>query len=447
MTAKLYRMALAIVMVISFTSYSFAGGKSEATMKSLCFDTVFTDSTLRIDYTLTGGGGRSVEVALRDLHKFSKWAGRRVNFKHPPYLADGVFTLRDLVTGDTIYSTSFSTLFHEWLETEEAQITPHAMDHVVICPMPRRKVTATMELRNSKRCVISTLTHTVDPADMLISPKKNSLLSLDNVIDLHIAGTPDSCIDIAIISDGYTHAEVDTFISQARRATTALLNHEPFASMADRLNIRALFIPSRESGVSIPRVCKWVDTPFASHFSTFYLNRYLSSPAITSIHDALSGIPYEHIIVLANTNEYGGGGIFNLFTLTAGGNDLMEPVVVHEFGHSFGGLGDEYFYESEQNNTLYPPDVEPWNPNITTMVDFASKWQRLIPEGTPLPAPESDADKYPLGLYMGADYNSHVVWRPSASCRMRDNKCVSFCEACVEALRSIILYYTEQISE
>lgn len=216
--------------------------------------------------------------------------------------------------------------------------------------------------------------------------------------------------------------------------------------MSDRFNVRAVVIPSPQSGVSVPRLGQWVDTPFGSHFSTFYSNRYLTSPNPSAIHDALAGLPYEHIIVLANTSEYGGGGIFNSYTLTAGGAELMEPVVVHEFGHSFGGLGDEYFYESEQNDTFYPAEVEPWNPNITTLVDFASKWQHLIPAETQIPTPTSEADKYPIGLYEGGGYTAHGVWRPADRCRMRDNKWPGFCPACVEALRNIIIYYTEEIS-
>lgn len=415
-------------------------GRSEP----LSFDSVFADSTLRIDYSMSGGGGLPVGIAMRKASRLPGWAGRRVNMDEPPYLADGIFTLTDAATGDTIYSISFSTLFHEWLDTDEALSTPRAMDHVILSPMPHNRAIATVELRDSHRRVMASTSHPVDPADILIRPISHPFPLSDSIVDLHISGPADRCIDIAIIGEGYTREEADTFISQARRATDALFRHEPFASMANRFNVRAVVIPSPESGVSVPRLGQWVDTPFASHFSTFYSNRYLTSPAPTAIHDALVGIPYEHIIVLANTSEYGGGGIFNSYTLTAGGAELMEPVVVHEFGHSFGGLGDEYFYEAEQNDTFYPAGIEPWSPNITTLVDFPSKWEHLIPDGTPIPTPAADADKYPIGLYEGGGYSSHGVWRPADRCRMRDNAWPGFCPACEEALRTLILYYTEE---
>ena len=107
--------------------------------------------------------------------------------------------------------------------------------------------------------------------------------------------------------------------------------------------------------------------------------------------------PYEHIIILANTDEYGGGGIYNSYTLTTAHHPLFRPVVVHEFGHSFGGLADEYFYEEDVMNDTYPLDVEPWEQNITTRVDFAAKWQDMLPKGTPVPTLPSQSSEYPVG--------------------------------------------------
>ncbi|WP_290043157.1 M64 family metallopeptidase, partial [uncultured Muribaculum sp.] len=154
-------------------------------------------------------------------------------------------------------------------------------------------------------------------------------------------------------------------------------------SMPERFNFVAVASPSADEGVSVPRLSDWRSTAFSSHFSTFYSDRYLTTSALPAVHDALRGIPYEHIIILANTPEYGGGGIYNSYTLTAARHPLMRPVVVHEFGHSFGGLADEYFYEQDVMSDTYPLDVEPWEPNITTLVDFPSKWQALIPDSVP----------------------------------------------------------------
>ena len=175
----------------------------------------------------------------------------------------------------------------------------------------------------------------------------------------------------------------------------------------------AVASPSEDSGVSIPRLGQWRSTAFYSHFSTFYSDRYLTTSRLKDLHDALAGIDYEHIIVLANTDEYGGGGIYNSYTLTTTHHEDFRPVVVHEFGHSFGGLADEYFYEEDMMSDTYPTDVEPWEPNVTTRVDFASKWQDMIPEGTPLPTPVEDFNTHKIGLYEGAAYS---LARTTAGC-------------------------------
>ena len=152
--------------------------------------------------------------------------------------------------------------------------------------------------------------------------------------------------------------------------------------------------------------------------------------------------PYEHLIILANTPEYGGGGIYNSYTLTTARHKQFRPVVVHEFGHSFGGLADEYFYESEANEEAYPTEVEPWEPNITTLADFKGKWENLIPKDAPRPTPVSEAAKWPVGLYEGGGYVSHGVYRPADNCRMRTNTAPDFCPACRQALCRLIDFYT-----
>ena len=222
---------------------------------------------------------------------------------------------------------------------------------------------------------------------------------------IHRGGDTDKAIDVAILAEGYTAEQTDSFYTHAAQAVEAILAHEPFRSMPERFNFVAVASPSADEGVSVPRLSDWRSTAFSSHFSTFYSDRYLTTSALPAVHDALRGIPYEHIIILANTPEYGGGGIYNSYTLTAARHPLMRPVVVHEFGHSFGGLADEYFYEQDVMSDTYPLDVEPWEPNITTLVDFPSKWQALIPDSVPQPTPVADANRYPIGLYEGGGYS------------------------------------------
>ena len=167
------------------------------------------------------------------------------------------------------------------------------------------------------------------------------------------------------------------------------------------------------------------------------------------MNDCLSGLPYEHIIILANTDTYGGGGIYGCYTLTTAHHPQFKPVVVHEFGHSFAGLADEYYYD-DQYVDYYYPDAEPWEQNITTMVDFHSKWEHLLPEGTAVPTAQmdkgelwkriasgEDAGKF-VGVYEGGGYQSKGVWRPFPDCRMHTNLAPIFCPVCQDAIRRYI---------
>ena len=198
---------------------------------------------------------------------------------------------------------------------------------------------------------------------------------------------------------------------------------------------------SQDSGVSIPGKRDWKDTALGSHFDTFYSDRYLTTLRIRTLHDMLAGIPYEHIIILANTDNYGGGGIYNSYTLTTARHSDFRPVVVHEFGHSFAGLADEYYYD-DQYVEFYYPEVEPWEQNITTLKDFSAKWQDMLPEGTAYPT-ELIPGSGKIGVYEGAGYQSKGVFRSYEDCRMKTNTATEFCPVCRRALERLIKFYTE----
>ena len=216
--------------------------------------------------------------------------------------------------------------------------------------------------------------------------------------------------------------EMKEFYEYVDIAVEAMFAHEPFSSFRDRFNIVAVESPSVESGVSIPKNGIWKNTAFSSHFSTFYSDRYLTTLHLKDVHNALAGIPYEHIIILANSDEYGGGGIYNSYNMTSTKHKWYRPVVVHEFGHSFAGLADEYEY-GDENHETYPLDVEPWEKNITTKVD---------------------ADKAALlGKFEGGGYSTTGVFRAYEDCRMRTNQNPEFCPVCCEAVADIIRFYTE----
>lgn len=409
------------------------------------FDTCFADSTLRLDYIFSGrtapDGTQTADIDLASMKRSAGWAGRRNHTADLPLAGNGTVTLRDAETGDTLYRTSFSTLFQEWLTTGEATEVSRAYQHTALVPLPHRRATVTVTLNDSRQRPVGTMTHTVDPADYLIADRSAATPLPHRYI--HRGGDSAEAIDVAILAEGYTEAEMDSFYHHAAIAVEALLSHEPFGELAERFNFVAVASPSRDSGVSVPRLGVWKDTAVGSHFSTFYSDRYLTTPEVFTINDLLTGIPYEHVIILANTDEYGGGGIYNSYTLTAARHPLFRPVVVHEFGHSFGGLADEYYYDNDDVTTpLYHTDLEPWEQNLTSLTDFGSKWAHMLPDGAPVPTPPGA--KPEIGVFEGGGYCSNGIYRPADECRMRNNVYPSFCPVCRDALRRLIMFYTDK---
>ena len=298
-----------------------------------------------------------------------------------------------------------------------------------------------MELRGNHNRVLCRLTHKVNPNDILIRK-----LDAGNVAPHRLLlgdGKPEGKINVVIVAEGYKKNESKKFYAHARQVVESLLDHEPFGKMKDRFNITAVALESKESGASIPKLGVWKNTALGSHYDTFYIDRYLTTQNVRHLHDLLSGIPYEHIIILANTDYYGGGGIYNSYTLTTTGHKMFAPVVVHEFGHSFAGLADEYFYD-DMYTEFYSPDTEPWEQNITTLKDFSSKWKDMLSKNTPIPTPKPAAgeNERAIGVYEGGGYQSKGVFRASYDCRMKTNECDTFCPVCQRAIERLIDFYT-----
>ena len=383
------------------------------------------DQTLRVNYTFSGNC-KEARIYLDDLNVIDGWYGRRVNMKDLYLDGNGQITMTDAATGDTLFSNSFSTLFQEWQNTEEATQLDRSFENVYLLPMPTAKAVVEVKLTDNYNKVVASLRHTVDPEDILIRKiGKNPPVWKY----LHQGGSPEKCIDVVIVPEGYTADEMELFYKDAAIAVNSLLSHEPFKTMQDRFNILAVELASKDGEVSVPKEGLWTETALSSSFSTFYSDRYLTTLRLRQLHDKLAGIPYEHIIILANTDVYGGGGLFNSYTLTTAHHAQFAPVVVHEFGHSFGGLADEYFYD-DQYEQYYNSETEPWEPNITTKVDFDSKWKDMMPDKA--------------GLYEGGGYMSKGVWRGSFDCRMKTNKYPEFCPVCQRSLERIIRFYTEE---
>lgn len=405
------------------------------------FNDFFVNRTLRADYLFTGNK-ENQHIVLDELKFMDVWAGRRSHLNEFPLEGNGRITMRDKATGEVIYVTSFSSLFQEWLGEPEAETLSRGYENTFLMPFPRKEAVVTVDLFNARHEVAASFTHVVNPEDILIRNAVGKDVAPHKYILKN--GTCEDCIDVAIMAEGYTEDEMEKFYADAQKACNAIFNHSPFKENIEKFNVVAVATPSIDSGVSIPREKVWKRTAVSSHFDTFYSDRYLTSSSVNDIHDLLADIPYEHIIILANTDTYGGGGIFNSFTLTTAHHSMFEPVVVHEFGHSFGGLADEYAY-TDAPSPLYPYDVEPWEQNITTLVDFKSKWEDILPVDVKVPTAVSDnyASCTHLGVYQGAGYSLKGIYRPSPDCRMRTNEAPAFCPVCQRSLQRLIDFYTK----
>jgi hypothetical protein len=395
------------------------------TVQAQVFDEWFCDRTLRLDYVFAGDVQHQ-QLYVDQLVQMPRWYGRRTHLAELPLAGNGQITVRSHRSQQVIYRHSFSTLFQEWLATDEAKHTQRSFENVFLVPFPRDTVDITVQLFDFHNHVQATMTHTVSPSDVLISRQGERLVS--PYVTLQQAADTTRCIHIAYVPEGYTAGQMPQYLDHCRQAMKALFRHEPFKSLRPRFNIIALTTPSVDSGVSIPGKGLWLNTVLGSHFDTFYVPRYLTTLHLKQLHNLLAGTPYEHIIILANTPNYGGGGIYNSYNLSYTGGDKFEPVVVHEFGHSFGGLGDEYPYGEE--DPMYFADTEPWEPNLTTLHDFSQKWQNLIDQGR-------------ASLVEGGGYQTKGVWRGQADCRMRTNEEPDFCPVCQQALERLIRFYTD----
>ena len=408
------------------------------------FSDFFADQTLRIDYIFSGNASQQM-VSLDELSSFDGWAGRRVNLDKVPVRGNGEISIIEPESRKVIYRQTFSSLFQEWLVTEEASKVTKSFEATFLLPMPKNKAEIEITLLDNEGRLQTTMHHAVNPNDKLIRQRNNAPTSRHEY--LLKSGPSEECIDVAIVAEGYTAEEMDLFLKDARTACNEIFRYEPFSKHKNRFNVVAVMTESKDSGVSVPQDNEWRTTAINSNFMTFYSPRYLTTNSVHLTHDQLAGVAYEHLIILANTDTYGGGGIYNSYTLTTAHHPQFKPVVVHEFGHSFGALADEYFYDEPDHTAgTYKLDYEPWEQNITSLVDFNSKWADMVKNKQEIPTePTEKREKnYTVGVYEGGGYMTKGMYRPAVVCRMRDNEATQFCPVCQRAIERIIIYNTEE---
>lgn len=408
-------------------------------VKSQSFSEYFTNQTLRLDY-IFAGNDKEQHVFISDLVQLNEWHGRKGNLDKTPIQGNGQIKVYDDTTNQLIYVLPFSSLFQEWLTLDEAKITSKSFENSYLIPFPKNKVRVEVSFFDLARNETVLYKHTVNPKDILIRKSTNN----DIPYEIIHKATVENPIKIAIVAEGFQVEEMEQFMDYAQKTVKHLFEHQVFEKHQNAFEIVAVKAPSKDSEVSVPSENIWRNTAVSSHFDTFYSERYLTTSHIKTLHNLLENVPYQHIIILANTDVYGGGGILNAYSLTTTRNKQFAPVVVHEFGHSFAGLADEYFYESDvfENKAIH--QVEPWEKNITSLVDFQSKWKSLVEVKTPVPTPDLLKNTIEIGAFEGLKGNGLYI--PSHHCRMKTNDAKDFCKVCSRAIEEIILFYTSKES-
>lgn len=396
------------------------------------FTANFQDATLRLDLMVSGNATESHVYASSE-KQFAGWAGRRTKLTEVPAVGAGQVYLLDRASGELLYRHDFNTLFQEWQSMPEAKTVSRSFESVALVPMPKRPVTVRVLLFDNRRQEKARLEYPVDPNDVQIIHLADK--PQFPLVTLHKPANPDRCCHIVYVPEGFTEAELTLFAKRAKEATEAFFKLEPYKSERAKLSFTALMVPSEQSGTTIPQQGIFRKTPLQSSFNTFGMDRYLTTLHLFALHDLLAGTPCEHIIVLVNSTKYGGGGILNFYNLTTTEHNQFLPVCIHEFGHSFAGLADEYAYANEELEE-HPLDLEPDDVNITICNDPKQcKWRDLI--GTP------SVNGGEVGLYEGAGYRTRGMYRPSKDCRMRINECAGFCPVCQRQIKNVIDFYAQ----
>ena len=396
------------------------------------------------------------------------------------------FEVRDKQNKRVLYSRGFASIYGEWETTDEAKTSNRTFQESLRFPAPSTVVEVVVKKRDSKNTFQDIWTTVVDPQDQFVDRSK--LVAPAPLITIQKMGAPETKVDFLIIGDGYTKAETKKFEADARRLTEVLFSTSPFKEQRGRFNVWALCPPAAESGISRPSTGVYHDSPLGATYDAFGSERYVLTFDNRALRKAAAFAPYEFIEVLANNRTYGGGGIFNLYSTVASDNAFANYVFVHEFGHHFAGLADEYYTSS----VAYAPStdrIEPWEPNVTALLDVDNlKWRTLVSPGnvTPIPTPwnkeefenysreiqkrrtQLRKDKRPeeemealfleelahekkmfasekyfgkVGAFEGAMYEARGFYRPEVDCIMF-SRTDHFCKVCQRAIEHIIAMYS-----
>ncbi len=451
------------------------------------FDALFLDKTMRVDYFHTGANGRET-IALDRVVSDGPWAGSRTHLLDDTNLGAYLFEVVDRRTNQAVYSRGFASIYGEWETTAEAAGRVSRTFHESLrFPWPKMPVQLTLKKRDARTGFHEIWSTTVDPDSRFVN--RADIRPEGRVWTLVENGPASQKVDLLIIGEGYTEKEMPKFHGDVKRLVEAMFAIEPYRGRRPDFNVRAVDLPSSESGVNRPRSSDFRRTPISAEYNIFDSERYMLTFDNRRLRDVASAAPYDALEILVNERQYGGGGIFNDQATAAVDSRFADYVFIHEFGHHFAALGDEYYTSDVAYQTGGAEHPEPWEPNLTALHDPAHlKWRDLVEPGTPLPtpwdkeafeqksrefqkrraeirarnAPEAEMDalfleereweteflgsmKYSgkVGAFEGAGYEAKGLYRPEADCIMftRDN--VGFCRVCRRAIERVIDLYVK----
>ncbi len=404
------------------------------------FDQYFAPGMLRIDYTMAGDD-KSETIYLEKMKKDPVWGGPTRTLIDPFDAGTYRYSAYDSATGMLIYSRGFCNLFQEWQGTPEAKKIKRSFQQCATMPFPKNAIRFEIDKRNYSDGKFSQIFSTyINPNDYFIY--RDTPVSYP-FVKFHDSGDPARAVDIAFIAEGYTQAEMSKFLEDAKRIGNYFLSVTPYNDYAGRINMYAIEAPSPQSGVDIPGTGTYVSTNIHSTFYTFDMDRYLTCSETWAVYDIAANVPYDAIFILVNSKRYGGGGFFNHMGEGTVDNPLSNIVAIHEFGHAFAGLADEYYTSEVTYSDFYHLKVEPWEPNITTNVNFSSKWKSLVQPGTPIPTPREEKYKDVVGMFEGGGYCAKGIYSPMEDCRMKSNEAPGFCPVCRDRIRKMIEFYCD----
>lgn len=425
------------------------------------FDDYFLDETMRIDYFHMAD--KNTEFFTVDkVYRQGKWAGNPDstidNFNSGSYY----IKIFDAADNTLIYSRGFDSYCSEYRTTNPAAKGIKRTYHEsALIPYPKKEIRFSIHRKNRQNKYDEVFSQNIKPDSVDIN--RDPLVSGVKVVEYLKSGDPHHKADIAFLAEGYTQAEFEKFKKDLKRMAGSLFDYEPFKSRKSDFNIYGVFKASQDSGPDEPRQGKYRNTPIGCSFNALGLARYMLTEENRAMRDIAAHTPYDAIVIMVNIERYGGGGIYNSFCVFASDNKFNPYLLVHEFGHSFGGLADEYYTSAVSYNDFYPQGIEPTEPNITALLDPQNpKWKHLIKKDTPIPTPwdkeifdklerkehnaflekKSKELKDTVGAFEGAGYASKGLYRSQVNCIMFSKSIIPFCKVCQDSISRKINHYT-----